>query len=60
MSEYLETFYDPDFGAITVVRDGEGGPIIASAADDGRGTIIDETQIYEHGFLMPIDWGDHE
>lgn len=36
MSEYFETFYDPDFGAITVVRDGEGGPIIATGADGGR------------------------
>lgn len=56
MNEHLETFFDPDFGTIAVVRDGKDGPIIASAADDGHGTIIDEIQIHEHGFLMPEVW----
>lgn len=52
MSEYLETYFDPDFGCIAVVRDGEGGPIVASAADNSHGLICDETQIFKHGFLI--------
>lgn len=52
MSEYLETYFDPDFGTIAVVRDGKDGPIVASAADNGHGLIIDEIQIFEHGFLI--------
>ena len=53
----IETYVDPDFGAIAVARD-ESGAIIASASsgiDNGVYTAVDEASFYEAtGELLPM------
>ena len=66
MSEYLETYFDPDFGTIAAVREGKDGPIIATAASwvskprigHANITIIDEVQVFGHGYLLPPELWD--
>lgn len=60
MSRRLRTYSDPDLGAIAEVVDDETGEVLASCAaspprSDGVMTVIDETQIFQHGCLIPPD-----
>ena len=60
MSHYLRTYSDAEFGAIAEVVDDESGEVIASCAaspprTDGLMVIVDESQIFQHGYLLPPD-----
>lgn len=66
----IETYVDPDFGAIAVAR-GENGEVIASASsgiENGVYIAVDEASLYEAtGQLLPMQaweqallFDDHE
>lgn len=58
MSHHLRIVSDPDLGSIAEVIDDETGQVLGSCADsprraDGLMVIVDETSIFEHGYLLP-------
>lgn len=60
MSHHLRTYSDVELGAIAEVVDDESGEVLASCAaspprSDGLTVIIDEAQIFQHGYLIPPD-----
>ncbi len=63
MSTYLRTYSDADLGAIAEVVDADSGEVIASCAasparHDGPLIVVDESQIFEHGHLLPREAWD--